>query len=318
MENNEHRADELQQYNNEDTLLTQNTQQEAQSAPAKPERLGAWLSCFIWGYCLLSIIIFLSGYLTTTSSNGWFECKTTIFTTLFVCALIAANIRAIIAVRKRRDNAVPLSIGIICINLLTLAASVMADKDLMGFSIAVALINLPFLLAFIFTRKAKRLFPTRRFFLVDKILIIVAVLSFIGETALLNIYKDDQASLFTSDRAYLNSFVNQANEAAEDRDAELPNGIELDCEFRLGERALIIDADYSIDSEIPQTVTNIEKRFFAKEFMSAMLESDNGRYVCKILIRNDYSIILNNNINDGALKFSMEITPSELESYLDR
>ncbi len=166
---------------------------------------------------------------------------------------------------------------------------------------------------------------TKRITRSDKIVIIVFVSTSILTSLSTALTINDEAKLYTSDRAYLNVCTNNLNDhdwwlsIEESIDgAQLEASIKDDS-FELKESTLIANINICISSKLRGTDSwdsDIAKKMFITGVVREMESRVDCRSLSKAMERNNITLTLNMFYDDEVL-FSKDITPSELESYLD-
>ncbi len=160
----------------------------------------------------------------------------------------------------------------------------------------------------------------------DKIVIIVFVSTSILTSLPTALTINDEAKLYTSDRAYLNVCTNNLNDHDFGfRIEESIDGAHLeasisDDSFELKESTLIANIDIFYISKhhgIGSRYSDIAKKMFITGVVREMESRVDCRSLSKAMERNNITLTLNMFYDDEVL-FSKDITPSELESYLDR
>jgi hypothetical protein len=160
----------------------------------------------------------------------------------------------------------------------------------------------------------------------DKIVIIVFVSTSILTSLSTALTINDEAKLYTSDRAYLNVCTNNLNDhdwwlssIEESIDGAQLEASIMDDSFELKESTLIANINISYISKLRGTDSrdsDIAKKMFITGVVREMDSRVDCRSLSKAMERNNITLTLNMFYEDEVL-FSKDITPSELESYLD-
>ena len=158
----------------------------------------------------------------------------------------------------------------------------------------------------------------------DKIVIIVFVSTSILISLPTALTINDEAKLYTSDRAYLNVCIYNLDYDYGFRIEESIDGAQIeasimDDSFELKESTLIANINIFHISKLRGTDSrdsDIAKKMFITGVVREMESRVDCRSLCKAMERNNITLTLNMFYDDEVL-FSKDITPSELESYLD-
>lgn len=268
--------------------------------------------------------------LYNVSQVGWFNCNLSIWDLIGTALMATLGIWAIVAFKRKSANAVALANCFLTLSAINhITAIVYSTAMNLEFDISLILgsiFGIVWCIVWIFyvntSNTVNQLIPRagRKMFIVEMLMALAVLCIIVFESVTLITNINDPAKLFKSDRAFLEVYTNQTfhNETKSQHGYDFQKD-SSDLSLRLEDEILVIAVDQHINVGYMETLiepTEEQKEHEKRTFMRTWARDKGGKYLIEVLIRNNYSMAIEFNINNGDIAYTTHITTEELESYI--
>ncbi len=275
---------------------------------------------------IIGALINIGVTIYTCSENMWFDCYISYLSVAETSVTTLLIIMSIVAIIRRSDKAISLLYAslttFIIAKILFLLASFAFDLQIVDISPMPQIVGLAVAIAIMVSvsnsDNCKLLFPPsqRRQSPFGWLLVALYVVIQGGGFYMYNKMSEDPASIFTSDKVYIECCIAEMNKP--ENAVIHDGGGTMRSKTYLEDDILVIEYNQNIvllPWEELMVPTETEKKNFANEFVSSLVADKFSRGFLEVLVRNNYSILLKYNINDD-VKYNIELPADYLKSFL--